>query len=243
MEVVKQAVEFGIPIHGLHQHIGSGWLGKDVHAFLNTVNKTLQVAQKVQTITGKKLEFIDFGGGPGIRYRKDQEAFPIAAYAKGIATAVKKSGMKIQIVIEPGRYLVGDAGVLLMEVNTVEEKNIPILGVNAGFNALIRPAFYGAHHEILNCQNMNGIKNKKYLIAGNLCESSDVFNTNKKELRALPKTNEGDILAILNAGAYGMSMASTYNMRARPAEVMIQNGKDFLITKRDSFKDLIRNQK
>lgn len=151
--------------------------------------------------------------------------------------------MKIQIVIEPGRYLVGDAGILLMEVNTVEEKNIPIIGVNAGFNSLIRPAFYGAHHEIINCQNVNGAKNKKYLIAGNLCESSDVFNTNKKELRALPKTNEGDILAILNAGAYGMSMASTYNMRAHPAEVMIQNGKDFLITKRDSFKDLIRNQR
>ena len=170
-------------------------------------------------------------------------SFPLELYARGIAKRMQNSGLKAETAIEPGRYLVGDAGVLLLEANTVEEKNISIIGVDAGFNALIRPAFYGAYHEILNASNVSAMKLHGYMVAGNLCESSDVFNKSKEELRELPTTQEGDIIAILNAGAYGMSMASNYNLRARPAEAMIFKGKDYLITERETTDDVVKKQR
>lgn len=137
----------------------------------------------------------------------------------------------------------GDAGVFLCEINTVEEKNVPIIGVNAGFNHLIRPAFYGSYHEIVNCSNVNSRKSEKYLVAGNLCESSDVFNENKKELRELPIPEEGNILAILNAGAYGLEMASNYNSRAMPACVLLLDRKSHLIRERQTLDDVLAKQK
>jgi diaminopimelate decarboxylase len=242
-EAFSEARVAGLNVVALHQHIGSGWLGNDVKKFLETVEKTLAVAKKAEAILGKQLEFVDFGGGPGIRYKREQQDFPIETYAKGICDSVKKSGLKAEIAIEPGRYIVGDAAILLAEINTVEEKNVPVIGVNAGFNCLIRPAFYGAHHEMIVCENVGGISKKKFLIAGNLCESSDVFNENKQELRELPIPKEGNTLAILNAGAYGFAMASNYNLRSRPAEVLVLNKHARVITDRESFEDLIKKQK
>ena len=243
LSAFEEAKKLGFNIVGLHQHIGSGWLGGDVDKFLETANKTIETAKKAQEILGKNLEFVDFGGGPGIKYKEEQLSFPLELYARGIAKRMQNSGLKAETAIEPGRYLVGDAGVLLLEANTVEEKNISIIGVDAGFNALIRPAFYGAYHEILNASNVSAMKLHGYMVAGNLCESSDVFNKSKEELRELPTTQEGDIIAILNAGAYGMSMASNYNLRARPAEAMIFKGKDYLITERETTDDVVKKQR
>ncbi|MFH1256857.1 MAG: diaminopimelate decarboxylase [Candidatus Diapherotrites archaeon] len=239
LNAFSEAKKLGLNVIGLHQHIGSGWLGKDVNAFLATVGKTLLIARKAEKILGKPLEFVDFGGGPGIRYKKEQKDFPLNAYAKGICNKMKKSKLGAAIAIEPGRFIVGDSTVLLTEVNTVEEKNVPILGVDSGFNSLIRPSFYGAYHEIVNCNNVHSRKTKKVLVAGNLCESGDAFNQPKEKLRALPETKEGDVLAILCAGAYGYSMASTYNLRGRPAEAIVQKGRHFLATEREKFYDLI----
>jgi len=235
----KQAKLAGFEVVGLHQHIGSGWLGKDVDLFLETVDKTIAVAEKGEELLGTKLKFVDFGGGPGIRYKKEQAAFPLQKYAKGIAEKMNASSLKAEIAIEPGRSIVGDAGILLCEVNTVEEKNIPLVGVNAGFNDLIRPAFYGSFHEIVVCNNVNGRETKEVMVAGNLCESSDVFNESKEKLRALPIVEEGNILAILNAGAYGFEMASNYNSRSLPACVLLLDRKTQVVRERQSLEQVL----
>jgi len=242
MGAFKHAKELGFNVVGLHQHIGSGWLGKDVDTFLNTVEKTLRIAKEAEEVLEKKLEFIDFGGGPGIAYKGDGVEFPVEKYAKGICEKVASSGSGAKIIIEPGRYIAGDAGILLMEVNTVEEKNIPVIGLNAGFNTLVRPAFYGSYHEIVLCRNVGGSAKKEYMLAGNLCETSDVFNENKKALRALPVVEEKDILAILDAGAYGQVMASNYNLRGRAAELLILDGNEKLISEKENLDDIIAKQ-
>lgn len=238
-----QAKAFGLNVVGLHQHIGSGWLGRDVNTFLETVDKTIAVAEKAEQILGKRLEFVDFGGGPGIRYGKEQPEFPLEKYVRGIVQKMKSSSLKAEIAIEPGRSIVGDAGILLCEVNTVEEKNVPVIGVNAGFNDLIRPAFYGSHHEIVVCNNVNSRETRQFMVAGNLCESSDVFNEGKEELRELPVPDEGSLLAILNAGAYGFEMASNYNSRAMPACVFLLDRKTSLIRERQSLEQVLGNQR
>ncbi len=238
-----QAKAFGFNVVGLHQHIGSGWLGKDVDLFLQTVDKTIDVAKKAESILGKRLQFVDFGGGPGIRYRREQAAFPLQKYAKGIAEKMRASGLKAAIAVEPGRFIVGDAGILLCEINTVEEKNVPVIGADAGFNDLIRPAFYGAYHEIVVCENVNGREKKQFMVAGNLCESSDVFNESKSALRELPVPLEGDTLAVLDAGAYGFEMASSYNSRLLPACALVLDGKARLIRERQTLEELIGKEK
>ncbi len=238
-----QARALGLNVVGLHQHIGSGWLGSDVDLFLETVGKTVEVAEKGQDLLGRNLEFVDFGGGPGIRYKREQPAFPLGRYARGIVQKMKKSRLKAEIAIEPGRSIVGDAGILLCEANTVEEKNVPIIGVDAGFNDLIRPAFYGSYHEMVVCENVNPRETKGFMVAGNLCESGDVFNESKEALRQLPLPKEGSTIAILNAGAYGFEMASNYNSRAFPACVLLLDGKPNLIRERQSLQDLLKNQK
>ena len=241
-EAFKKADQYNLNVVGLHQHIGSGWLGKDVETFLETVDKTLGVAKKAESILGKSLEFVDFGGGPGIPYSQQQKKFPLSQYARGIAGKMDFHGINAEIAIEPGRYIVGDSGVLLVEVNTVEEKNVPVVGVNSGFTHLIRPAFYGSYHEIILCNNVGGREQKSFMVAGNLCESGDVFNENKKELRELPVPVEGSILALLNAGAYGYVMASNYNSRLKPACLLLLNGKKQVIAERQQFQDLIKKE-
>ena len=241
-DAVLEAKKAGFNIVGLHQHIGSGWLKEDVPTFLSSVDKTINTAKKIEAATGKKLSFIDFGGGPGIPYTETQKLFPIDEYAKGISEKIKSSGMDVVVAIEPGRFIVGDAGILLVEANTVEEKNILVVGVNAGFNTLARPAMYGAYQEIVVCDNVDSTCKKEYMVAGILCETGDVFTENKKILRSLPQIHEGDILAILDTGAYGFSMASTYNSRPLSAEVMINNGAAKLVRRCQTLDDLLREQ-
>ena len=137
--------------------------------------------------------------------------------------------------------LSGDSGVLLTRINTVEKKGIPIIGVDSGFGTLIRPAFYGAYHEMLICNKVDQPPDAEWMIAGNLCETGDVFNETGN-LRPLPTPVEGDVLAILDTGAYGFSMSSRYNMRSLPAEVLISGGRHRLIRKRDTYEDLLANQ-
>ena len=243
LQAFREARRLGLDPVGLHQHIGSGWLGDDVDIFLETVDKTLEIARTVTNIIDKDLDFVDFGGGPGIPYRPDQKEFPLEKYTYVLGKKVKESGLKFKtIAIEPGRYIVGDAGILLTTINTVEEKGVPVMGVNAGFNVLQRPMLYGAYHHAVICNKADKTGDKGWLIAGNLCESGDVFNENKETLRPMPTPEEGDVLAILNAGAYGFAMSSRYNLRPLAAEAMVRKGRDMQIRKGECYGDMLRNQ-
>jgi diaminopimelate decarboxylase len=243
LDAFREARKLGLDPVGLHQHIGSGWLGDDVDVFLSTVSKTLQIARQVTDITDKELEFVDFGGGPGIPYRPGDKEFPLEKYSSGICKLVKESGLKFKaIAVEPGRYIVGDAGILLTQINSVEEKGVPVMGLDSGFNTFARPAMYGAYHHAVICNKAEKRPEKEWIIAGNLCESGDVLNEDKKALRSMPTPHEGDILAILNAGAYGFSMSSRYNSRTLPGEALVMKGRDMLIRKREVYGDLLRGQ-
>ncbi len=243
VDAFREAVSIGLEPVGLHQHIGSGWLDEEVDIFLTTVEKTLAVARDATVAIGKELEFVDFGGGMGIPYFTTDLVFPLDKYAGGICSDVKESGLDFKaIAIEPGRYIVGDAGVLLTEINTVEEKGVPLVGVDAGFNTLVRPAMYNAIHQMVICNKADRKPQREYMIAGNLCETGDVFH-NINEPRKIPVPEEGDILAIIDAGAYGFSMASEYNMRTLPAEVLIENGVPRIIRERRTYEDAMRGQK
>jgi len=141
--------------------------------------------------------------------------------------------------VEPGRYIVCDAGFLLTAVNTVKITPFrKFVGVDAGFNTLIRPIMYGSYHPILVANKLGLPEEETYDIAGPICEAGDLLARERK----LPKVHEGDLLAILNAGAYGYSMSSQYNSRPRAAEVLVKDGKYALIREREDFDSLLRGQ-
>jgi diaminopimelate decarboxylase len=143
----------------------------------------------------------------------------------------------LQIWFEPGKFLVSDCGYFITQVNVIKENtNSTFVGVNSGFNHLIRPMFYDAYHRIKNISNPNGSTNK-YAVVGNICET-DTFAWD----RELNEVNEGDYLVFYNAGAYGFEMSSNFNSRFKPAEVLIIDGKAHLIRRRDTFDDLLKNQ-
>jgi diaminopimelate decarboxylase len=148
-----------------------------------------------------------------------------------------------EVFLEPGRFIVGDSTILITKVVDSNKKYVNELGVDAGFNVFDRPARYKTYHEIVNVTKANIAATTLYRISGNLCESGDVFTESKHTLRKLPNTDEGDFLAILNAGAYGSSMSSNYNMRPRAREILIGDGEVTIIRERDTFEDLIKNQR
>jgi diaminopimelate decarboxylase len=243
VEAVKLARKGNLKVIGLHCHAGSNWLAKDIKILQKITNLMSKLANKIKKLT--ELKYLDFGGGLGIPSLPGERGFALnelVEYARIIKRSAEKAKVK-EVVIEPGRFLVGDAGVLLTRVINVSknEKPINVVTVDSGFNVFCRPFIYGAYHEIVVCSKAEETPKKKYQIAGNLCESGDVFNVNKKELRKLPPLKEGDLLAILNAGAYGFSMSFQYNLRPRAAEVAVMGGRVKLIRKRESYQDLIRN--
>jgi diaminopimelate decarboxylase len=220
IKTFKKAAKYGFMPVGLHQHLGSGWSNEDFKAVKQAVDKMIQTASEVEKL-GFRLEFLDFGGGFGPRYSEKQKAFPLKSYAEYIAQKINISGLKIKgIAVEPGKYLVGDAGVLLVEVVYVKKSYDNVFAcVNAGtFNTVPRPAIYAeAHHHIVNCTKAISVKKRKITVAGNLCETGDVFG---KEIM-MPIPDRNDVLAVLHAGAYCRSMASNYNLREIPREIII----------------------
>lgn len=218
--VFTKALKYGFIPLGLHQHLGSGWVKEDFEAVKNAVDKMIQKASEIQK-KGYNLEFLDFGGGFGPKYSEEQEVFPLKKYAEYICQKIAQSELKIKaIALEPGKYLVGDAGVLLLKVEYVKKSYGNLFAcVNAGtFNTVPRPAIYAqAQHHIINCSNPYSKKKAKITIAGNLCETGDLFG--KEILMSIPR--RGDILALLCAGAYCRSMASNFNLREIPKEIII----------------------
>lgn len=228
---------------GIHMHIGSGIL--DPEPYLLAVEKLLSIANRVHKEVGINFEFIDIGGGLGVPYKPEDQELDVTAFSNKVVnlfkSKVKDYGLgKPFLFVEPGRYLVCDSTILLTTVNTVKVTPAhKYVGVDAGFNTLIRPTMYGSYHPILLASKLNEANKETYDIAGPICESGDLLAKD----RQLPEIQEGDLLAILNAGAYGFSMSSQYNSRPRAAEVMIRSGKPTIVREREQLKDLISNQR
>ena len=219
-------------IVGIHKHIGSQIT--KVSPFVDALKKTLLLVDELARY-GVKIRYMDIGGGLGITYKDEEPPVP-RDLAKGVLPLLKGRGLTI--IMEPGRSIVGNAGILVTKVlyvKTGEEKDFVI--VDAGMNDLIRPSFYGAYHHIQPIEK----KRRKSMLAdvvGPICESGDFLG---KE-REMPNVKPGECLAVMSAGAYGFSMGSNYNSRPRAAEVMVK-GKDFaLVNKRETFKDLMRGE-
>ncbi len=225
-------------IIGISAHIGSLFL--ESTPFQEAAALLLKIAECYPSI-----EYIDFGGGFGIAYKESEKDFPIEKYSKKFTEMLekwqeKKGREKVNFGIQPGRYIIGHAGCCLARVRSIKNnQGIDFLGTDLGFNFLLRPEFYGAYHKIVHSSNKSK-QTKKFTITGNICESGDILGKD----RNLPQnTKIGDILAILDTGAYGFTMASNYNSMLRPAEVLIDlKGEAKLIRKRETLADLVENQ-
>lgn len=225
--------ENNIKIKTLHIHTGSDI--KDADIFVHGIKVLSELVANFPD-----LEVIDLGGGFKVPYEPDDEETDIA----WIAGKLKKfldshvfNGRKFQLWFEPGKYLVSECGYFITQVNVIKDNGVQIFaGVNSGLNHLIRPMMYDAYHHIVNISNPDA-EEKVYTVTGYICET-DTFASD----RLLHEIREGDYLVFYNAGAYGFEMASNYNSRYKPAEVLVKGGQAFLIRKKDEFEDLLKNQ-
>jgi len=226
---------YNIHVNGVHMHTGSDIL--DAEVFLKGTEILFDFAKNFKTI-----EFLDFGSGFKVPYREGDIKVDLQVLGGKISMAFaefqKEYGKPVQLWFEPGKYLVSEAGNLLVKTNVVKTTPATVfVGVDSGMNHLIRPMMYDAYHDILNISNTNSTK-RVYTIVGNICET-DTFGWD----RQLNEVKEGDILAIKNAGAYGYSMSSNYNSRFRPPEVLIVDGEAKLIRERETMDNLLNGQK
>ncbi len=235
-----------ISIVGVQMHIGSQIT--EAAPFATAIKKVLPIVGKLRSKYG--IKFFSIGGGMGIIYRRalesgsgkwwhdygsESSAFSIGDYADAIVPSLRDLG--IQILVEPGRFLVGNSGVLLTRVLYIKKSGAKTFAiVDAGMNDLIRPALYQSYHEIVPCRASVSDAFEKIDIVGPVCESGDFFALD----REMPELHEGDLLAIMSAGAYGFVMASTYNSRPLPAEALVRGDKFALIHKRQTWEDLVR---
>ncbi|MXV60866.1 diaminopimelate decarboxylase [Natronorubrum sp. JWXQ-INN-674] len=264
VEVLADAADRGFDVVGVHAHVGSGVSSDQLDDHREFVSRMGDLARSVAAEVGG-LEFVDVGGGFGVPYREDEQPLDLQAVADATREAIGE--IDARLTIEPGRYFVADAGVLLSEVNTVKEaRDTVAVGVDAGMTTLLRPAMYDAYHPIRNLtaessggddggeteSGRNGRDDHgdgrdghtdhihretlSQTIAGPICESGDVFCTD----RQLPASQRGDVLAIGNAGAYGYEMANQYNSRPRPASVVVDGEAVRLARRRETFDDVIR---
>ena len=233
---IKRVVEnTGMHVNGIHMHTGSDIL--DIDTFLRATEILFDVAKKFKTI-----DFIDFGSGFKVPYKEGDISTDIEQLGLQLTERFnyfcKDFGKKVTLMFEPGKFLVSKAGNFLAKVNVVKQTTSTVFaGIDSGFNHLIRPMMYDSYHHITNISNPDG-RDRYYSVVGYICET-DTFGSNRR----ISEISEGDILCFENAGAYCFSMASNYNSRYRPAEVMIYNNDDYLIRERETFEDLIKNQK
>ena len=233
---IKRVVEnTGMHVNGIHMHTGSDIL--DIDTFLRATEILFDVAKKFKTI-----DFIDFGSGFKVPYKEGDISTDIEQLGLQLTerfnSFCKDFCKKVTLMFEPGKFLVSKAGNFLAKVNVVKQTTSTVFaGIDSGFNHLIRPMMYDSYHHITNISNPNG-RDRYYSVVGYICET-DTFGSNRR----ISEISEGDILCFENAGAYCFSMASNYNSRYRPAEVMIYNNDYYLIRERETFEDLIKNQK
>ncbi|RZN35477.1 MAG: diaminopimelate decarboxylase [Methanosarcinales archaeon] len=240
VEAYKEAKKLGgVRPVGIHCHIGSQIL--DVAPFGEAVEKMMDMVEQI-TRLGVDLKFVDLGGGLGIPYQEGMEAPEPRDLAGAVLPTFnersKSIGIAPKLILEPGRYIVGDAGVLLTGVNTVKKAAKTFVGVDSGLNLLIRPAMYDAYHEVVVANKADVAGTETYDVVGPICESGDVIAKD----RELPSVEPGDVVAVLDVGAYGFSMSSQYNGRCRCAEVLISAGGVDLIRGQESYGDLLAKQ-
>ena len=221
---------------GIHCHIGSQILGVEPFARATAVMTDLAAGL---TDLGVRLRFIDLGGGLGIPYRRGTDPEPsfsdyAAAVVPVFSEGVKKAGISPELWVEPGRYLVADSTLLLTGVNSVKEAHRRFVNVDAGFNLLVRPVMYGAYHGVVVANKADQPPAHRYTIAGPICETGDLL----AEDRDLPAIERGDLIAVLDAGAYGFAMSSQYNGRPRCAEVLVRGPDAALMRRGETMDDL-----
>lgn len=221
-------------INGIHMHTGSDIL--DIDVFLYASEILFETAKNF-----KNLSFIDFGSGFKVPYKEGDIETNIEELGKKLSKRFndfcEEYGRPLTLAFEPGKFLVSEAGYFLAQVNVVKQTTSTVFAqVDSGFNHLIRPMLYGSQHEIINISNPEG-RERYYSVVGYICET-DTFGSNRR----INEIKEGDILAFRNAGAYCFTMASNYNSRYRPAEVLWYNDKAYLIRERETFDDILRNQ-
>lgn len=232
---VHKVVEaYQLNVAGLHVHTGSDIL--DAEVFLKGAEILFDAAREF-----KDLRFLDFGGGFKVAYKPGDISTDMKEVGEKVSKAFKafcnEYGRELEIWFEPGKFLVSESGTLLVKANVI--KSTPastFVGVDSGLNHLIRPMMYDAYHSVLNISKTEGPE-RVYTIVGYICETDTIAADRK-----LKEVQEGDIIAIKNAGAYGFSMASNYNSRLRPAEVLLLDGKAHLIRERETFEDILKHQ-
>lgn len=232
-KILKSAAKYpGVQLSGLHIHIGSQITTRA--PFLKAMAKVLEFLDVLKK-DGVALEYLDIGGGMGIIY-KDEQPQTAQDFADAVLPYLQKTGLKI--IMEPGRFIVGNAGILVTRVLYLKDNGFKkFLIVDAGMNDLIRPALYDAYHEIVPVMETKARKVKMDIV-GPICESADFFGKD----RQFPVLSKGDLVAVMSAGAYGYVMASNYNVRGRPPEVIVK-GDQFAVTKqRETFEDLMRGE-
>ena len=223
-----------IHVQGLHMHTGSEI--KDVNVFKSGLEIMFDLATHFP-----EIKFVDLGSGFKVPYKPDEEGTDIKALSKILTEALTEfktdTGKDIEIWFEPGKYLVSESGYFLVSANIIKHTTATVfVGVNSGFNHLIRPMFYDSYHHIENISNADGVQ-RIYTVVGNICET-DTFAWDRK----ISEVHEGDVLCFKNAGAYGFEMSSNFNSRCKPAEAWLHNGKLQLIRTRDTFEDLMSKQ-
>ncbi|MDZ4680110.1 MAG: diaminopimelate decarboxylase [Saprospiraceae bacterium] len=224
----------GLKVEGLHMHTGSGILDADV--FILGADILLNIAKDF-----KYLDYIDFGSGFKVPYKEGDVETNIEELGEKISQRFiefcESYGRDLTLMFEPGKFLVSEAGYFFAKVNVIKQTTSTVFaGLDSGLNHLIRPMFYDAYHEITNISKP-GDKPRFYTVVGYICET-DTFGVNRR----IAEIQEGDILCLHHAGAYCFSMASNYNSRLRPAEVLVHEGKDYLIRRRETMEDIFRNQ-
>ncbi len=233
-KILALVSKYDLFIQNLHIHTGSDI--QDVDVFVKGIEILFDIIPSF-----KELTSIDLGGGFKVPYKDGDTETDIPLLAKKVNEAFNDhpnpDGRHLQVWFEPGKFLVSSAGYFVTQVDVMKETAATtFVGVNSGFNHLIRPMFYEAYHKIENISNPNG-ESKKYSVVGNICET-DTFAWDRK----IAEVREADLLVFYNAGAYGFEMSSNFNSRFKPAEVLVKDGKAQLIRRRDEFEDLLRNQ-
>ena len=238
IDAYDEAMQLGFMPFGLHAHIGAGV--QDVAPFAQVTEVLVGIANELEDKLGLKLKVIDIGGGVGIPYRPEDRPMDVDAYAKEVTDRIKGKCSADTVAIEPGRYIIADTTVLLASVVDVKETpDKKFLGTDAGFNTLIRPAFYSSYHHVAIANKFDRPGEQVYDVVGPICESGDFLAKD----RMLPKGEEGDLVAVYDAGAYGFTMSSTYNMRPRCREVLVKEGTMYLIREAETVDDLLRHER
>lgn len=238
--IFEIAKKYDLTIAGINQHIGSLFMSPE--PYLEAVSNLLRIAKRFEN-----LEFIDFGGGYGIPYHKldDEKEYPMEDFKKRLEPIlddfVKEYGKAPLFKSEPGRYCVAEGSVILGRVHaTKENAGKTYIGTDIGMNVLVRPSMYDSWHDIEILRNGKTVTSDNLIeqtVTGNICESGDLLAKD----RMLPKTEKGDLICVLDTGAYGYSMCSTYNSRPRPAEVMVtKEGKTICIRRKETYEDIMK---